>query len=73
MLWLVLSLALQKLEAVISGCKVPILFTTSPIKASKLFLLPVADNFSISFGLFIPISKLDKPCNVPPPMDIPPR
>ena len=67
------SLALQKFEAVISGCREPMLLTTSPIKASKLFLLPVADSFSISFGLFIPVIKFDKPCNVPPPIDIPPR
>ena len=73
MLKLVFSLALQKFEAVISGCKEPILFTTSPIKASKFFLLPILDNFSISFGLLIPVIRLDKPCNVPPPTDIPPR
>ena len=73
LLKLELFLALEKLEAVISGSRAPILFTTSPINESRLFLSPIIANSSISFGLFVSIVSFDKPCNVPPPIDIPPK
>ena len=73
LLKLFIFLALEKLEAVMSGLREPILFTTSPINASRFFLLPILDNSSISSALLISIVKLDKPCKVPPPTDMPPK